>query len=224
MPSKSVPVGADIVLIADSANGFIPSQTTMTEILSGNNLSTPFTLGPPQTLSNTLLSMPGYYAPANSTTQAQGMNFNTAIYLVPFFISQDFTISHLTTYCVTGAEAATTTLGIYASQPLPTGNPLVVGQAASTAQGVVSVALSLALSRNVIYWAAIQVSTNTTLSMQVAAMNLNAGSAMLTSASVGYIPASIGYVNTYSAGALPNINPASLAVNGHIYSPVFTIN
>lgn len=162
---------------------------------------------------------------SSSTNISQSMNFNTSVWFTPFFVNFSYTITALSSYVVTAVAASTITLGIYANQgagnnDLPSGAALAVGQVASTSQGMKTITISQALNPNTLYWAAIQVSTNTTLAMQVALQGLNCGGVNFISAGVGLLPGSLSYTNTYSAGTLPSVTSASVTIGAAAYLPV----
>lgn len=171
---------------------------------------------------NLLCCLPGCFTQNNSTNLILGLNFNTSVWFVPFMASNLYTMTALKTYVVTGAAASTITLGVYGIglSGLPSGAPLVVGQAASTAQGTISIAVSLPLNPNTVYWAAIQVSTNTLLATQATQVNINNSLGNYISVGVGLVSGALSYTNAYSAGTLPTVSPVSVNITQVTGMPV----
>lgn len=246
LTAKSSPVGADILMVADSAAANALKQSTLTQLLASsagttqtaNDASTKLAttayvdaVTPPLTytqgLYNLICAIPGAFSSTFSTNQLQTINMNTAIYFVPFYVQANYTTNTIGCYVVAGLAASTITLGIYQavnnSSGFPNGAALGAVSMASTAQGAVSGALSIALQKNKLYYAAIQVSSNTTLSVQMALKNLHPASPNTITVGTGYVPSVIFYTNAYSAGTLPSVNPGSIAGAQKTYEPVIVL-
>lgn len=188
-----------------------------------------FPVTPPNSFSNLLSSqlpcaLPGVLSSLNSDNITQAVDMHTQVILMPFCLDTNWTGSFLATYVVTGLAASTVTMGIYgityAYPDLPSGAPLVVGDVATTVQGIVDFAISLKLNQNTLYWAAIQASSSVTQAFQVIQTNLCSSGPTLITAGIGLTPALYTYVNSYSAGTLPTINPASLTTVSGLFTPV----
>jgi hypothetical protein len=177
-----------------------------------------------------ICSLPGSFGPSTSDNKTQTMDMNANVWFVPFYFSTDFTMSNLRTFVVVGQAATTLTMGIYASTLqgftyFPNGAPLVVGSVASIASLTgVNIAASLSLSKNVIYFAAIQLSSNVTLATQVNNLNLSAGHyASVDGAKGGLIPNGTFVTSAYSAGTLPTVAPIDLNGSSLKYDPIIYI-
>lgn len=221
LTTKTTPVTGDIGLIADSAASNVIKQATLGtfpgipagSFLAGGAL---------------IAAMPGALSITNSNTQTQSLasTLNSRVYLQPFCVNAAMTVGTVGCYVITGVAASTMTVGIYASNgslsaPQPTGNALGAVSIATTANNTyANGAVSIALSPKTIYWAAIQTSTATTLSLQCTQMNVCCNIANAAVSGTGYQPLNITYTNSYSAGTLPNINPVSLNTVVNTYTPV----
>lgn len=173
--------------------------------------------------------LPGAFGGTISNNLTQGMNMNTNIHLMPFYLSADLTVSAIRTFVTVGVAASTITMGIYNAQTsglfLPTGAVISAASIASTASTtVVTATLNAPLIGNRQYWAAIQVSTNTVLSVNVNSLNMHPGNFFSNNGTTGYYPTPLLYANTYSAGTLPSITPGSLIAGGAVYGPVMNVS
>jgi hypothetical protein len=222
VPSISTTIPNGVVATTQSSND---ASTKLATTLYVDNVTPPLTFG--ESVVNIVCCIPGAFSSTFSTNLAQTINMNTQIYFVPFYLQSNLTTTSIGTYIVTGLAASTVTLGIYAAQSnstgLPNGAALGAVSMASTAQGAVSGALAVALVKNKLYYAAIQVSSNVTLAVQVALKNLHPGSYNTVTAGTGYVPSTIAYTNAYSAGTLPSVTPGSVAGIQKQYEPVIVL-
>lgn len=230
LATKSVPTTSDLVSISDAAAGGIPKQATIGSI--------PFSPGQITTENLALISIvstgiPGMFANAQSTTQTQSMasQLNTNVLFVPFYVSRSYTVTGGKFLTTVGVAASTVTMGIYAAtvggtfNNFPTGAALTAGSVATTASATYSaVTLSTTLTPNVLYWAAMQASTATTLSLGVVQLNISNPNIITQIAATGTWTANVlSYANSYSAGTLPTITQSSLVISARNYLPFMVI-
>ena len=168
-------------------------------------------------------SLPGQFGSQYSDTQTQSLaaTYLNNLVLFPFTVNSAFVIANMRCFVNTGVAASTITMGLYAAvtsganQNYPLGAPLIAGQAASTSSAtIISVPTVITLTPGNLYWAAIQASTATTLSIGMASLNLGnpnyvyaAGSTLVAQALV--------YPNVYSAGTLPTMVIGSLTTGSN---------
>lgn len=221
LTAKTTPANADLALIADSAASNAVKQAQV-----GN-----FPVAPVSSMllgGALIAAMPGSLSNVNSNTQTQSLasTLNSRVYLIPFVVNAAYTTTSVGAYVITGVAASTITVGFYnnngsLSAPAPTGAALGAVSMATTANNTfVSGALAVALQPKTIYWAAIQASTATTLSLQATQMNLTCNMSCAAVSGTGFQPLNITYVNSYSAGTLPSITPVSLGTQVNTYTPV----
>lgn len=224
--TKSTPTTSDLIPISDQAasgalklspySGF-PAPTTL---ITTDNFST---------VGSFCASLPGTFSETQSDTQTQSPGqFNTRFWIVPFYVGIPWTATKIQTIVKTGVAASTITMAIYASVSIsgePTGAPLTQGSVATTTSNtLVTATISTSLSAYTLYWAAIQASTATTLALSLGLINVGAPNVLTQVGSLGiWLMNSFSYTNTYSAGALPTINPANAVGNSINYMPIMRI-
>lgn len=223
--TKSTPTTSDILLLSDQAAGGVLKQAAFstfpapTSLLSTDNSAT---------VASFCASLPGAFSVTQSDTFSQGFSIqNTSISLVPFYLTTTWSATSIQTIVKTGFAGSTITMGIYASaNGRPSGAALTAASVASTANNtLVSATISASLSANTLYWAALQASTsNTNLAITIGKYNFSAPNLFLYSTSTGVWTLSCAfYTNTYSAGTLPSITPASVSLVGFNYMPIMRI-
>lgn len=217
---KGVPIGADIIPIGDSAVTGTPlKQTTVSDL--GIAVSPPISIG----MNGHLMALPGMFGGTVSNNLAQSLNMNNEVVFMPFYVPFNLTTSAITTFVTVGAAASTVTMGIYNSSTsgifFPNGAPLGAASVASTANTtLVSVSVSVPLTANLLYWAAIQVSTNTALSLNVNSLNLYSGAFFSSNGTTGLVPGPLVFTHAYSAGTLPSVTPGGILSATPAYGPV----
>lgn len=229
LPTKSTPTTSDLVLLSDQAASGALKQATIGSLpLSGGQLTienqlrfNQFSPGIPGMFSGSL---------SNSQTQSLATLFANNVIFVPFYISQSWTTTSIN-ICVTASAAASTcTAGFYASSTsgtfnnMPTGAPLAAASANTTTATVQSIIVSASLVKNTLYWAALQLSTATTLSIQIGQLNIDHANIISQVAASALWTANIlTYANVYSAGSLPTLTQSSIAITASNYLPILSV-
>lgn len=225
LTAKTTPVIADIPLISDSAASSALKQTTI-ETLPDLPIS--------MCLYNSvsgyrIAAAPGFYTSTTSNSIAQSLTLNTNIHLIPFCVNTAITTAFMGTFVITGVAGSGATVGIYdtvgrpAIAPFPA-NPIAVTTLVTTNTNVVQNASLIAnLKPKTLYWAAIQTSTVTTLSLQAVRINTSCNGSIGIGAGIGATAQVLLYPNSYSAGNLPVINAGSL-IGGGNYAPVLVLS
>lgn len=226
LTAKAAPVLDDIVLLSDSAASSALKQSTIEKV---PELPIGITIINPT--GRYIAAMPGYYSNTSSNSVTQGLTLNTNIYFVPFCFNEAVTTAFIGTYVITGVAGATANLGIYDSAggapiiSFPNNLLGVVNLPNLTSSNVtVNGALSVNLKPKTMYWAAIQTSTVTTLSLQAVRMNVACNASIGVSVGVGANVQNIIYPNSYSAGSMPaTISSGSLVGSGQ-YAPLIVLS
>lgn len=228
---KSTPTTSDLLILSDQAANGVEKQSAISNFPAINAQQiTQFNTAVGATFPATLPGLLGSLQ-SSSLTQTMGVLLNSNVVFIPFYVSIPWSLSSMTAIVSVGLAASTITMGVYASTPasggtfanLPVGSPLAAGSAASaTSNALCTPTVSTSLSANTLYYAAIQISSAVTISIQVSKMcfgcnTINSASSGATMATSLY---SIGHV--YSAGTLPAITQASISSSVVSYCP--TIN
>lgn len=230
LTSKATPTTSDILFLSDQADSGKFKQSTVGSFPALN--AQQVTQYNPSGFGLFSCQMPGMLndVQSDSITQSMGTILNGSVFLVPFYLSTAWTVTALYLIVKTGLAASTATMGIYASTPAsggthankPVGSALVAGSVATTASNsIVNISFSQALSANTLYFAALQLSSSTTLAIAVGGINF--GSAVVTGVNGG-ITAHLGsiltYSSAYSAGTLPTLTQTSIANTALNYCPI----
>ena len=167
-------------------------------------------------------ALPGVMGGTLSDNITQTMDLNSQILFMPFYVTKDYTTTGFKINVETGLAASTATLGVWAanSNYLASGAPLGSVQYNTATTGEKSQALVISFTANVIYWVGIQLSSAVTQSIVVCSQNFAGGSpANEFLGGSSYKPSCFNLTNTYTAGVMPTINPASLDAVGYGYAP-----
>ena len=226
LPNKSAPTASDIVLLSDQAAAGIAKQATIGSLPFN---SSQLTIENQLRIGEFSMSMPGMFGGSLSNTQSQSLasTFTSNVIFVPFYLSRAWSTIGIN-ICVTASAALSTcTAGFYASSTsgtfnnFPTGAPLAVASANTTTAAIQSVIVSASLLANTLYWAALQLSTATTLSIQIGQLNIDHPNIITQVAASNLWTANIlTYTHTYSAGSLPTLTQSSIAVTPSNYLPI----
>lgn len=225
LATKTTPTLSDGIPISDQAAAGLPKDSLLntfppTTIILGIDNKT--------TTASVAACLPGSISVTQSDTQTVAINIsiNTGFWAIPFYVTESWAATRMDTIVKTGVAASTVTMGIYASAlGLPTGAALTAASIATTASNtLVSATISVTLSPYVLYFAAIQASTSTTLALMAGLLNVGAPNILTYASSTGtWTNNGLGYTNTYSAGSLPTINPANLFGTSVNYVPLMRI-
>lgn len=215
---KSAPTNSDIILISDQAAGGIPKQS-----LIQNLPPQPNQVGPGYD-ELSICTLPGMLGALTSDNLTTGLDMNSQILFMPFYVKRPLTTADFYIHVHTGLAASTATLGVWnstaANNDYPSGNALSVVQYDTSANDRKVQALAVSLSPNIVYWAGLQVSSAITLAINLIQQNFSGGGIGYQDAGVNtFYPLILSYTNTYSAGTMPSIVPASLTLTPATYVP-----
>lgn len=194
-------------------------------IAASGGTTPPSVLGPPFPFA-TICTLPGMFGSTVSDNITQSINYNQALFLMPFFLNTALTTSNIGTLVKVVLAASTATLGIYASNASMQPNGAALGAVSVDTSSLSNTqsALAVSLSANTLYWAALQLSSNATLAVATPILNVFPGAPGGSFGLTSYNPANYSYAHTYAAGSLPSITPGSLTAGGVLYGPLIYVN
>lgn len=228
LTAKGTPTTSDIMELSDVAASGIPKQAPIGNFPALN--AQQITQFNPSGFAYFSCQLPGMFNDTQSDSIAQSLaiSLNVNVLLVPFYLSTNWTTASLSIVVKTGLAASTATLGFYAATPAdggayanwPTGAPLAVGSiATATSNAIATASVATTLSANTLYFAAIQLSSSTTLTIAVGKYNF-ASTVVTANSGSAITPNFLTYANSYSAGSLPTLTQSSLAMDGNLYGPI----
>lgn len=230
LASKAVPTSADLVMISDQAAGGIAKQATISSLPISPGQITTENIGSIGLFSP---GIPGMFGSTASTSQTASVAsiYSSNVIFIPFYVSQAVTAAHVRFGVAVGVAASSVTVGFYNStvggtfNNFPTGAPISAASVTTTVSATfVNASITAALSKNLLYWMAMQASTATVLSLAVAQLNIDKANIITQVAASALWTANIlTYANAYSAGTLPTLTQSSIAITPCNYLPITMI-